>query len=134
MVLVAEGLEGRVRQTMRKCGLVADRTIVLATPVDTGRARANWLVSFRSPASDVPEGAQSGESKEARGAGAAAKALAQANKKIAEYEDGSIFITNNVAYIVPLDKGSSRQAPEGMIRAGLAAAADVARRARLLEG
>jgi len=119
---------------MRKAALRADQVAVLATPVDTGRARANWIASTGQPVSEAPEGSQSGSTKEARGANAAAKALQQAQKIVQEYtlSQGSIFLSNNVEYIVPLDQGSSRQAPAGMSAAATAAATDVFRRARLL--
>jgi len=128
-----------VRQTVRKTALVGDQVLVLATPVDTGRARAGWIVSLGAPSSETPQTGESGDIKEQRGATAAAKALAQARKAIGAYEDqGSIHITNNVHYVPILDKGrvgnrGSRQAPDGMTKAGLAAMNDVIRRARLLE-
>jgi hypothetical protein len=49
--------------------------------------------------------------------GSDAKAIANGNAKIAEanWED-SIFISNNLPYAPKLEKGYSKQAPQGMMR------------------
>lgn len=75
--------------------------IVARTPVDTGLARANWFLSEGRPrreatTSVVPE---------------APPALTG---------DSVIYLTNNVPYIVPLEYGHSRQAPNGMVRLAIA--------------
>jgi hypothetical protein len=67
---------------------------------------------------------------------AANEALEKGRIKIAEYKlgRGGIFITNNVAYIVALDAGSSAQAPQGMTADAIRAAQKQLGAARLLDG
>lgn len=115
-------METGVERVVRKAGLVADQVVVLSTPVDTGRARNNWILSIGTPLRGDREPDKAGGG-----------ALANARQAIATYrlDFGSIFITNNVPYIIPLENGSSRQAPSGMARQGVAAAAKVVRKARV---
>ena len=68
--------------------------IVRRTPVDTGRARGNWMAGINRPSSDSP----GYESVVAR----------------ARLGD-SLFLTNNLPYIGVLENGSSEQAPHGMV-------------------
>lgn len=134
---------------LRKAALVADQVAVTATPIDTGRARANWIVSIGSPDSGTVEESKSGErGSEARGAANAQIAINQAQTVLgigisASGRDSKgrftskvpeIFIANNLPYIVPLDRGSSQQAPEGMTRAAVDAALKQIRRERFLGG
>lgn len=84
------------------------------TPRDTSWARSNWIGSKRTPAVALkePSGRPSGaDVAQARGAQAAGEA-ALASYNLA---DGSLFVTNNVPYIVPLNSGSSKQAGAGFV-------------------
>jgi len=104
-----------VRLTHRKiCQAVAldiDRRLVLATPVDTGRARSNWLASVGAPRRDeVP----------ARDAGSA---IAEAAGVIAAApEFPLIYLSNNLPYIQRLNDGSSKQAPAAFVETAIDAA------------
>lgn len=91
---------------VRRCALAVDAALVLATPVDTGRARANWQVEIGQPASGVVEPAdQSGQG-----------AIAAGKQVIESYKGGSsINITNNLPYIERLNEGWSKQAPAGFV-------------------
>lgn len=81
--------------------------IVLKTPVDTGRARGNWQVELNGSGSGTTETVDpAGQATIANGFAAigAAKPF------------GKITIYNNVQYIRRLEDGSSRQAPQGMVK------------------
>ena len=39
---------GEIEQVVRKTAIDLTTSIIKSTPVDTGRARANWFVSFES--------------------------------------------------------------------------------------
>lgn len=121
---IATGIVKNVEKTVRKAALVFDQVVVLATPVDTGRARANWIATIAVPSNSTKD--------ETDPSGQAT--IAQAASVIKSYKlgAGGIFITNNVAYIVPLEEGSSQQAPNGMTKQGLLAASRVFRKARIL--
>lgn len=74
------------------------------TPVDTGNAKNNWLVSI---------GAADGSIKELPGNFTAENIAA-----LAAYPDGAypvIYLQNNLPYAVKLEYGHSKQAPAGMV-------------------
>ena len=81
--------------------------IVLKTPVDTGRARANWFTSIGSPSINVTESTDpSGSS-----------TISNSLTAISEATGNILWITNNLPYIYRLEfEGWSRQAPAGMVR------------------
>lgn len=84
--------------------LELDSRVVMRTPVDFGRARANWQVTFGSPGV--------WKSKDINWQGS----LARAKAKIATWDkSGDIFLTNNLPYIGRLENGWSAQAPNGMV-------------------
>lgn len=94
---------------VRRCALATDAAVVLATPVDTGRARSNWQVELNSPI-ETNTTAVSPSGREAIESGKA---------KIQQYKGGmpnaAIYITNNLAYIGALNDGHSAQAPAGFV-------------------
>lgn len=126
--LVADRLERGVDVKVKRTALAIDQVLVLATPVDQGRARSNWRVSVSSPLEGVidpyapGDGLGVGETENAR------EALAQGREAIGARRPGeSIFITNNLDYIVFLNDGSSAQAPAGFVEAAIEAGRRVAR-------
>ena len=123
-------LPERADQTVRLVALAADRTLVLNTPVDTGRARANWQASLGSPAAGTVDAAPGKR-------GSVAQATAQAQAVIADYKGGpgaAIFLTNNLPYIVPLNNGSSQQQPAGFVERAIYKVIKAAKAARLISG
>ncbi len=117
-------VERNVPAILRKVALAADQAVVLATPVDTGRARSNWIASVGSPSRDTNEAFVPGE-KGSTGAANSAAAIAQATGAIKNVrrEEQSIYISNNLPYIGRLNEGHSAQAPSGFIEQGVKAAA-----------
>lgn len=119
----------RADRVTREVALAADRTVVRATPVDTGRARANWQATLGAPAvgtvDETPGKRASVASATGRNAGV-----------IAQYKGGTpgaaIFLTNNLPYIVPLNDGHSKQAPAGFVEKAVETVVSAARRARLI--
>lgn len=128
-------VEEGVNKIVRKCALIADRELVLETPVDTGRARSNWQVSLGSAITSEREpfspgqGLGKGEGRNAAGA------LEQAQERIGARQSGQdIYITNNVGYIGPLNDGSSAQAPAGFVEAAIQRAVRAVRNGRVFNG
>ena len=81
--------------------------IILASPVDTGRFRANWQASNERPASGEVNG------------------FADPVNKVATYINGAPFaneftLANNLPYAYKLEFGYSNQAPQGMVRINVA--------------
>jgi len=86
--------------------------VVLRTPVDTGRARANWQAS-------VGQGGRGEVDAEDKGGGATIERGAAAIGRQRGFEQ--VVLENNLPYIGKLEDGSSRQAPDGMTANTLAA-------------
>jgi len=126
MALVAFGVKAGIERTVRTVAIVTDQTFVNATPFDTGRAKANTIVTIGSPSDEASRPPDpSGRAAITQGQQAAA------NFKLG---GGAIFITNNLEYIVFLDEGSSAQAPEGMSAQAMQAGRRAASVSRVLRG
>jgi hypothetical protein len=94
--------------------------IVSRTPYKTGQARSSWQIAIGSPNKNVnvpgkyPQYADSGA--------AYALAVAEASQILASYKFSllgfkpAIWITNRLRYIPFLERGTSKQAPAGMVR------------------
>lgn len=78
--------------------------IIRDTPVDTGRARGNWQTTVGQPASG---------SVDRLGAGVA---IAEVEAKTPKGAGQETYLANDLPYIEELEKGSSKQAPEGFVR------------------
>ena len=91
---------------MQKVVVVSLQGIMSRTPVDTGRARANWNVSAGQPDLKVSENTDAGE--------ATNRGLAEA--KQVSLRDRNVYISNNLPYSMRLEYGWSGQAPQGMVR------------------
>jgi len=100
------------------------------TPVDTGRARANWQASVGFPIFESIEAQPPGAGGSTAGTNQAF-AEAEAAARISDFKptDQSIFITHNLDYILPLNEGHSAQNNPGWIeraiRDGVAAAKNI---------
>lgn len=87
------GLE--IEKVVQKLTLDAWNGVTKKTPVDTGRARANWNVA------------------EGRADTSTTKSTKGSFKAVSGKKD--VYITNSLDYIGRLENGSSRQAPNGMV-------------------
>jgi hypothetical protein len=97
---------------VRKIALELDNAVVMATPVDTGRARGNWFPSIGAPSAQVDI-----SSTDKAGSASAARVVAL----VATAPLGStVWLSNNLDYIEKLENGSSKQAPHGMVATNMA--------------
>ncbi|WGK60510.1 hypothetical protein QAO71_10435 [Halopseudomonas sp. SMJS2] len=80
--------------------------IVKLTPVDTGRARGNWLTGVHRPVT--------GETERLDKTGRSA--IAEISEHTPAGAGQVTYLSNNLPYIEDLERGSSKQAPEGMVR------------------
>jgi HK97 gp10 family phage protein len=117
---VAADVEPAVDDTLRKVALVANQTVVMATPVDTGRARANWQISI-----DTTIDGEVGDM-------SAQAAITRNAAVIKGYRNGAIILQNNVPYISALNNGSSAQAPAGFVEKAIQAAANAVSKAKVV--
>jgi hypothetical protein len=95
------------------------KDIVLNTPVDSGRARANWQCSIGTPVSgQIAFSADSGKGIQApRESAASADAINRGQAAVSQATGNVFWISNNLPYIYRLEfEGWSKQAPNGMVR------------------
>lgn len=96
----------RVSRTRRAVALELFNSVIADTPVRTGRAQGNWQASLDTPVAGTVE--RLGEHM--------AKAEAE-RVTLSAGPDSTIYLSNNLPYIVPLEYGHSQeQAPHGMVR------------------
>lgn len=115
---IAVQVESNVEQAVRDCAKAVTKSVVENTPVDTGRAKSNWVVQLDAPFSGqlpahVP--GVGGNSAEANSLAAIDRGLAVIDRYNVE-RNSSIHITNNLPYIGALNDGHSKQAPAGFVR------------------
>ena len=103
-----------IKLVVQKISMEAFKRIIYRTPVDTGRARANWGCTIGKPRT----GEQS-ESTDKSGSSTTAAMMATVQGFSG---DGSTFLVNNLPYIGVLEYGKadgspgSAQSPQGMVR------------------
>lgn len=120
---IAREVEDGSNELTIQTALVIDQILVLTTPVDTGRARANWLVGIDRPIVEPtdredPSGGQT---------------IATNNEVIrSRNPEQGIYISNNLPYINRLNLGHSAQAPGGFIQAAVKRGIATVRRGRVL--
>lgn len=129
----ARQVETGVNETKRKVALIVDRELVFETPVDTGRARSNWVVSLTAPVFDVREPYAPGDRLGKNERANAQAAIEQGSIIIATVRPGDdIYISNNVHYIGLLNDGFSAQAPSGFVQSAVIRGASAVRGAKVL--
>ena len=107
-----EKVLGTLDAAVRTVAFIVDDELIKTTPVDFGRARANWLPSLNVPDATIIPPPLKGETIERK---------ANLETAIAAYTlADTILISNNLPYIKALNDGSSEQAPAGFVDAALA--------------
>lgn len=108
---ISKNIDHIVILVQQKLSLQILEGIVNMNPVLTGRSRGNWYVTIGAPsaASDEAGFASSAQEVVSRGQAAVSALVAL----------GPVYITNNTPYIIELEKGSSKQAPQGMVQVTL---------------
>jgi len=104
---IVVGIDHAIRRITQAFLRAIVEEIITDTPVDTGKARANWLASL---------GAPRGSTRETLGKSPAG-AIGEAKSVISFYRNGSTFyLVNNLDYIDALNKGkSSQQSTPGFV-------------------
>lgn len=98
---------GSLEQVIRATCLQLSASIIERTPVDTGRARANWQASVGRPELSVLDI----EDKDG------SAALAKVRQQVQSAPGSVFFLANNLPYIRRLEYDAwSKQAPAGMVR------------------
>lgn len=125
-------LAGNIAQNERK--LLRDVATAIVdkvsgdTPIDTGQASSNWITSLGAPVQHYNP-----VSKSAPLANGPGVSQAQVRAAVAPVRGGqTIWIANNVPYIVELNRGSSSQAPRDYVDKAVVTALSVAGKFQLL--
>lgn len=121
-------IEVNVGKATRATALKILTDVTLATPVDTGRARANWISAVGAPATGIKDWPEKGAS----GQGASA-AIQSGSPIIATAKPGdTIHVTNNLPYIGRLNNGWSKQAPKAFVEKAIKSAIAALRKAKII--
>lgn len=110
----------KIQKIMKTAAMELFKSVIMMTPVDTGRAKGNWQCTMTRPANGIIDSEQSEEVTIAK--------MVETTLK-SSIKNG-IFLTNNLPYIQKLEyggygdgpktqKGYSKQAPAGMVRVSL---------------
>jgi hypothetical protein len=131
----ADNVVREANRTKRLAALAVDQTLVMGTPVDTGRARSNWIVSLGEPSKEIIE-PYDPTTKGGIGETANAKAALEQGKEAINKSrpEEAINITNNVEYIESLNEGHSAQAPAMFIEAAVEAGTQAVVNAKINTG
>lgn len=130
--VLAERVETGSASLHKATGLAVDQTVVLATPVNEGRARSNWQVGVGIAPSEVIEPYAPGSGGNT-GAQNAQAAIEQGKIAISTAPPGQdIHITNNLSYIGALNDGHSAQAPAGFVELAIQAGVQTVRSKKIL--
>ena len=110
---VVRAVDSAIRKVTQEVCLAIVQEVISITPVDTGKARANWLASLGSPR---------GSTRETLGR-SPAPAIGEAKAVISFYRNGSDFyLVNNLDYVADLNSGrkATRQQSPGFVERAFA--------------
>ena len=98
----AEKCKKNLNDVKKEVAISLYSSIVKKTPVDTGRARGNWHISVGQENYDTFDKVTKSP-------------LKSEYSKMENSGDKPTYIQNNLPYIVALEYGHSKQAPNGMV-------------------
>ena len=120
----ARQVETGASQALRATALVINQTVILATPVKFGHARANWQIGIDiAVTEEIDENDLSGAATISRNA-----ATIRVSKP-----KRSIILSNNVPYIGRLNEGSSSQAPAQFVQLAILQAVTAVKKTRFFK-
>lgn len=132
---IAVRVEGNVERVMKDCAQAVLRSVVEATPVDTGAARSNWTPELDRAFEGLFPARVPGTKGSTADANAAATITA--GTPVIEAFDirtnREIHITNNAGHIQALNDGHSQQAPADFVRIAVLEGLATVRGAKILE-
>jgi len=111
-----KSFNNKVNEAVQKIADDAAQTLIVSSPVDTGRFRGNWLAANETVNGNTNQSGQPGAS-----FGMTMTAREQANvRAIKKAKAGKdIFISNNLVYAESLEAGRSKMAPGGVLFVGV---------------
>jgi len=120
--IIVGRLEDFTASVIKKLTLDITSNLIEDTPVDTGWARANWVPAIGLPyLEDLAFVGDTREDRQAEVPGASTRQQQGMAQVATSYKlrNGSVFISNNVPYIVLLNEGTSAQAPQAFVQTAI---------------
>ena len=108
-------VDARTNKLGRAAGLELARRLMKMTPVDTGRARANWNASVNRPDYSTTGWFSTKWDKEHKHTGFAEGKIQTATRTLKFASGDTFFMSNGLPYIERLDQGYSQQAAAGIV-------------------
>lgn len=121
---LARGVEVAAVTVTKEQALDCQYMLAKDTPVDVGTARSNWRISVGRPLVGKIEAYRPYPSRHrkpygsggSKGEGAnLAGVVTQGQVRLRSYKTGSIYVSNALPYIGPLDRGHSPQTSAGFV-------------------
>ena len=111
MNAIVKKVNGAINTQVRKATIELFSSVVKMTPVDTGRARGNWIPSVGEPVTTAIK----------KKAPVGTTVISEIVSVVPKGVGHVVWLSNNVPYIRKLEynrpgEGGSAQAPEGMVR------------------
>lgn len=120
-----EAAKFKQEQALRKVSFELFSRVIMRTPVDTGRLRGNWQATVKGPANGEVEVDDNASPVRQRGEGSSIAKQAMALKVLGENDPTVFYLTNTLPYAGVIEYGSSKQAPQGMVRISVAEYQDI---------
>lgn len=98
-----------IEDVLKESSIFIFSRVILMSPVDTGRFRANWISSVGQPMSGVISDATD------KSGSITISTMTGVVEKF-QISDKSLHLVNSLPYAVRLEYGWSKQAPAGMVR------------------
>ncbi len=136
MQQVAKHVDANSNMLVKRTAIATLTEIVQRTPIDTGKAKSNWLVSTWGPLGGIREPFSygfRGSTKHANEQATIADGTYRINQYRITFGMEKIYLTNNLDYIEMLELGSSKQAPTGFVDLAMIRGAGVVHRSSLLK-
>lgn len=127
-LVVSKAYKGFIEKAMRRLTIRVYQNVTVATPVRFGFARAGWVPSTGGPQPGPTTPPSTAVEALAANLFAKNRQLATALSKGYRLTKGPVFIVNAVRYIVPLNRGSSAQAPAMFVESSIVNAVAVTTR------
>jgi hypothetical protein len=125
--------EAGVNRKIKKTALAILTELAVQTPVDTGRARSNWMVGLGGPPDDGNFPPYAAGEKGSTARANATMTIETGKAAMSDRQLGqAVYITNEVPYIEQLNNGSSAQAPAGFVQQAVQYGVAVARNEKVL--
>lgn len=129
----AVNIQRNATVAVRQVAVAVSEAVILATPVDTGKARSNWQVGINEDNLNVLVPYFPGRFLGLGETANASAAINAAKQTLAKTQPGDVvFVFNNTPYINILNTGYSQQAPGNYIQKAVLAGISVIKQPRIL--